>query len=36
MKKAALIALSALMTVGISAAAFAGTWQVDNRGWVSE
>ena len=33
MKKAALIALSALMTVGISAAAFAGSWQVDNRGW---
>ena len=33
MKKVILFALSAVMTAGISASAFAGGWQVNNRGW---
>ena len=33
MKKVILFALSTVMTAGISASAFAGGWQVNNRGW---
>ena len=33
MKKTILTALCAVLTLGSACTAFAGSWQVDNRGW---